>query len=80
VSGERGEAHTPTLDRCVPSCGNIIRTDEHAVQLRARAGLLDQRAAVAGRPIGDRLRANAARLRDLADTHDRTRITLKDLT
>jgi hypothetical protein len=71
---------TPTLDRCVPGCGNIIRTDEHAVQLRERADFLTKRAASTPQPIGDRLRANAARLRDLADTHDRTRITLKDAT
>jgi integrase len=75
-----GIRDTPALDRCVPGCGNIIRTDEHAVQLRERAGLLDKRAAFAARPIGDRLRANASRLRDLADTHDRTRSTLKDAT
>jgi hypothetical protein len=73
-----GIKDTPTLDRCVPGCGNIIRTDEHAVQLRERADVLNQRAAFTPRPIGDRLRANAARLRDLADTHDHTRITLKD--
>jgi hypothetical protein len=75
-----GIRDAPTLDRCVPGCGNIIRTDQHAAQLRERAELLDKRAAVAAQPIGDRLRANAARLRDLADTHDRTRITLKDAT
>jgi hypothetical protein len=57
-----GVRDTPTLDRCVPGCGNIIRTDEHAVQLRERAGFLDNRTTVAARPIGDRLRANAARL------------------
>lgn len=73
-----GITDTPTLDRCVPGCGNIIRTDEHAVQLRERADSLDKRAAFTPRPIGDRLRANANKLRDFADTHDRTRITLKD--
>ncbi|MGW4791631.1 hypothetical protein ACWEPC_04325 [Nonomuraea sp. NPDC004297] len=75
-----GVRDTPTLDRCVPGCGNIIRTDEHAAQFRERAEFLDKRAAFAARPIGDRLRANAIRLRDLADTHDRTRITVKDAT
>ena len=70
-----GVRDTPTLDRCVPGCGNIIRTDKHAAQLRERAEFLEKRAAFAARPIGDRLRANAARLRDLADTHDHTRIT-----
>ncbi|GAA3518356.1 hypothetical protein FHR32_006272 [Streptosporangium album] len=75
-----GVRDTPTLDRCVPGCGNIIRADEHAAQLRECAEFLDKRAAFAARPIGDRFRANAARLRDLADTHDRTRITLEDAT
>jgi hypothetical protein len=48
---------TPTLDRCVPGCGNVIRTDEHAIQLRERADFLDKRAAFTARPIGNRLRA-----------------------
>jgi hypothetical protein len=39
---------------------------------------LDKRAALAPQPIGDRLNANATRLRDLAATHDRTRIILED--
>jgi hypothetical protein len=43
--------------------------------LRARADLLDQHAAHAPAPIGDRLRANAAKLRQYAQTHDSTRIT-----
>jgi hypothetical protein len=71
---------TPTLEHCVPGCGNIIRTDEHAARLRERAEFLDKSAVLAARPIGDRLRASATRLRELADTHDRTRITLKDAT
>ncbi|MEV1171227.1 hypothetical protein [Nonomuraea sp. NPDC049784] len=67
-------------DHLADGGGNIIRTDEHAAQLRERAEFLGKRAAFAARPIGDRLRANAVRLRDLADAHDRTRITLKDAT
>jgi hypothetical protein len=73
-----GTTDTPSLNHCVPGCGNIIRTDRYAEQLRERAGLLDKRAMRAPQPIGDRLRANATRLRDLATSHDRTRITLKD--
>ena len=38
--------------------------------------ILDTRAAHTPRPVGDRLRANASKLRAYADTHDRTRITL----
>ena len=70
-----GIADSPKLEACVPTCGNIARTDEHAAQLRARAVRLDQQAAHAPAPIGDRLRANAAKLRHYADTHDDTRIT-----
>jgi integrase len=75
-----GVKDTPSLDHCVPGCANIIRTDQHAVQLRDRASTLDTRAAHVPQPVGDRLRANAARLRLLADTHDRTRITLQETT
>jgi integrase len=75
-----GIKDTPSLGHCVPGCGNIIRTDQHAAQLRDRAVILDKRAAHAPQPIGDRLRANASRLRALADTHDRTRVTLQETT
>jgi hypothetical protein len=69
---------TPSLDHCVPGCGNIVRTDRHAARLRARADVLDKRAPHAPQPVGDRLRARASRLRDLADAHDRNRITLQE--
>ena len=65
----------PSLDRCVPGCGNIVRTDAQAAQLRERADALDAQAGYVPQPIGDRIRATAARLRDHADKHDRTRIT-----
>jgi hypothetical protein len=68
----------PTLDRCVPGCGNTIRTDDHAARLRDRAADLDLRAARMPQPVGDRIRANAARLRSHADDHDRTRITIQE--
>jgi hypothetical protein len=51
------------------------RTDQQAAQLRERAFILDNRAACVPQPVGDRFRASAARLRDQADKHDRTRIT-----
>lgn len=72
--GVRG---TPSLDRCVPGCGNIARTDQQAAQLRDRADALDAAAARVPQPVGDRMRASAARLRDHADRHDKTRITLE---
>ncbi|WP_405801107.1 integrase [Streptomyces halstedii] len=74
-----GIKDTPSLDHCVPGCGNIVRTDQHAASLRHRAEVLDRQAGHTPQPVGDRLRANAARLRELADTHDRTRITLSEV-
>lgn len=73
-----GVKDTPSLDRCVPGCGNIVRTDQHAIQLRERADILDERAAHTPQPVGDRLRINAANLREHAATHDRTRITVQE--
>jgi hypothetical protein len=50
--------------------------DQQAAQLRDRAADLETRAAHVPQPIGDRLRASAARLRGYAGKHDRTRITM----
>ena len=69
---------TPNLDDCRPNCTNIARTDHHATQLRARAQQLDQQAAHTPQPIGDRLRANAAKLRCYADTHETSKLTIND--
>jgi hypothetical protein len=69
-----GIKDTPSLDRCVPGCGNIARTDQQAAQLRDRAASLESRAAHVPEPVGDRMRATAARLHEQADKHDRTRI------
>ncbi|WP_280328979.1 integrase [Nocardia wallacei] len=71
-----GVKDTPRLDHCVPGCGNVVRTDGHAVLLRQRADNLDQQAAHVPGPLAERLRTNATRLRGYADTHDRTRITI----
>ena len=70
-----GARDTPSLDRCVTGCGNIARTDAQAAQLRERAATLEIQAGHVPQPVGDRLKANAARLRTLADKHDRTRVT-----
>jgi hypothetical protein len=70
-----GARDTPSLDHCVPGCGNIARTDQQATQLRERALALETQAAHVPQPAGDRLRVTAARLRDQAVKHDRTRIT-----
>jgi hypothetical protein len=57
---------------------NIARTDRHVAGLRRRATVLDRRAAQVPGPLGERLRSNAGRLRDLTDAHRRTRITVQD--
>ncbi|ATW50848.1 integrase [Streptomyces peucetius] len=74
-----GIKDAPTLDACVPGCGNTVRTDEHAVQLRSKADFLDKQAAHTPQPVGNRLRANADKLRSFADEHDRTRITRQEM-
>lgn len=71
---------TPGLDHCVPGCGNIVRTDQHAALLRDRADFLDTRARHTPHPVAERLRTTAGRLRAYADTHDQTRTTLEDTT
>jgi hypothetical protein len=73
-----GAKGTPSLDRCIPSCANAIRTDEHASALRHRAATLDGQATHTPGPLGDRLRATADKLRKHADTHDQTRIALEE--
>ncbi|MEU3125667.1 integrase [Streptomyces sp. NPDC047726] len=69
--------HSPSLDRCRPSCTNIARTDDHAMQLARRAAALEDQAdtEAAPGPLTDRLRHHAARLKSAAAEHERTRIT-----
>ncbi|MFD5134140.1 hypothetical protein [Streptomyces olindensis] len=73
---ERGtHTHTPALDRCVAGCPNMLRTDQHAAQLRHRADHLTHQAEHLPDSIAERLHTAAARLRHHVDTHDATRIT-----
>ncbi|MGW7041521.1 hypothetical protein ACWGDT_02145 [Streptomyces avermitilis] len=74
----RGLKDVPSLDQWVPACANIARTDQHAAGLRRRATSLEQQAGHVPGPLGERLRGNATRLRELADAHHRTRISLQD--
>ncbi|WP_406174598.1 hypothetical protein [Streptomyces sp. NBC_00996] len=62
----------PTLNDCRPGCGNAVRTDTHARQLRERADEIDQLAAHAPNGTRKRLHHNANRLRGTADAHDTT--------
>ncbi|WP_435877691.1 integrase [Streptomyces anulatus] len=65
-------ATAPRQYDCRPGCGNTVRTDTHARLLRERADELEQLAAWAPVPVGRRLTANAARLRETAEAHDAT--------
>ncbi|MGW9185987.1 integrase [Streptomyces rubiginosohelvolus] len=73
-------ATAPRQYDCRPGCGNAVRTDTHAHQLRERADEIDQLAAAFPGPLGKRLRANADKLRTIADTHDATAHSAEALT
>lgn len=73
-------ATAPKQYDCQPGCGNTVRTDTHARQLRERAEEIDQLAASTPGPLGKRLRANADRLRTTADAHDATAEPCETLT
>ncbi|MFC9636322.1 integrase [Streptomyces mirabilis] len=73
-------ATAPRQYDCHPGCGNTVRTDAHARQLRERADELDKLAAHAPDPIGKNLRANAERHRKTAETHNATAQTGEALT
>lgn len=77
----RASQATPSLDRCVATCANIARTDEHAAQLTAKADELDQQAAgeLIPAPLAGRLRTHATGLRDLAEKHYRERIVIAEV-
>jgi hypothetical protein len=68
----------PSLDKCVPGCGNAVRTDVHATQLRERAVRREAQAAQTPGPMAERLQAAAARDRASADAHDQTKITRQE--
>lgn len=64
----------PHLDACNSTCSNIARTDSMAQDMRRKADRLDREAQIVPDPIAIRLGRNAARLRELANTHDTTSI------
>jgi len=65
-------ATAPNQHDCRPGCGNAVRTDSHARDLRERASQTEQLAAHAPGPVARRLRAAADRDRATADAHDAT--------
>jgi hypothetical protein len=72
-------ATAPNQFACQLGCANAVRTDAHAQALRDRADYLDLQAAHTPKPIGDRLRSNAGRLRGIADVHDSTAKTAEEV-
>lgn len=73
------DANAPRQDACEQGCGNAIRTDTHARELRERADDRDVLAAHSPGPLGARFRRGAAGLRALADAHDATARTAEEL-
>lgn len=72
------EREAPRLDRCVPSCANIARTNSHAERLRQEADSLEEQAPKSPEPLRHRLEVRAQRLRQEADRHDHSRIILEE--
>ena len=73
------DATAPRQDACEQGCGNAVRTDTHARDLRDKANERDTLAAHTPRPLGARFRRGAERLRALADTHHTTARTAEEL-
>ncbi|MEV3875026.1 integrase [Streptomyces sp. NPDC049906] len=73
-------ATAPRQYACKSGCGNTVRTDTHARQLRERADEIDQLADHAPDPVARRLRSNAGKLRETANAHDATAQTIEALT
>ncbi|WP_327724034.1 integrase [Streptomyces europaeiscabiei] len=73
-------ADTPSLDRCVSSCANITRTDQHTAEMTWQAESLEKQAAskTVPLPLADRLRDQAGRLRKLVEHHRNSRITREE--
>nr|WP_202542407.1 integrase [Streptomyces sp. SID2563] len=73
-------ATAPRQYACQSGCGNTVRTDTHARQMRQRADEIDRLAAATPEKIANRLRRNADNLRATADAHDATAKTAEALT
>ena len=72
-------ATAPSRHDCRPGCGNAVRTDQHARDLRERAARTEQLAAAAPAPIARRLRTAAGRDRAAAGAHDATALPAGEL-
>lgn len=73
-------ATAPRQYDCKEGCGNTVRTDSHARQLRDRADEIDCQAAFVPEKLAKRLHRNANNLRNTADAHDATAQSAEALT
>ncbi|MER5357064.1 integrase [Streptomyces sp. NPDC002785] len=73
-------ATAPRQYDCKEGCGNAVRTDTHARQLRDKADEVDRAAAFVPEKLAKRMRRNASNLRTRADAHDATAQTAEALT
>ncbi|MFC9621281.1 hypothetical protein ACFTXM_15235 [Streptomyces sp. NPDC056930] len=61
------DSTAPNQYACKAGCGNAVRTDTHARLLREKADIIDRKAALTPEKLARRLRANADRLRAVAE-------------
>ncbi|MQS37708.1 integrase [Streptomyces katsurahamanus] len=73
-------ATAPRQYACQSGCGNTVRTDTYARQMRERADAIDLKAAFFPQRLAERLRRNADNFRKMADAHDATAQTAEALT
>ncbi|MGW0545693.1 integrase [Streptomyces altiplanensis] len=73
-------ATAPRQYACQQGCGNTVRTDTHALQMRDQADEIDRKAVVVPEKLAQRLGRNADNLRKMADAHDATAQTAEALT
>ncbi|MGW0551521.1 hypothetical protein [Streptomyces altiplanensis] len=70
----------PRQYACQQGCGNAVRTDMHARQMRKKADAIDLKASLLPEKLAKRLRRNADNFRKMADAHDATAQTAEALT
>ncbi|MFD3627301.1 integrase [Streptomyces sp. NPDC058698] len=73
-------ATAPRQYACQQGCGNTVRTDTHARQMREKADEIDLKATVVPEKLAKRMRRNAENLRKAANAHDATAQSAEALT
>ncbi|MFJ9583399.1 integrase [Streptomyces acidicola] len=73
-------ASAPRQYACQQGCGNAVRTDTHARQMREKADEIDLKATAVPEKLARQLRRNAENFRKMADFHDATAQSAEALT